>query len=172
MASKGHDGRSLRVAARRSNVLELRRQGESFRTISERLGTPVGTIHRDYARALSAARALEGQEADEHRTLDLLRLDRWLSRLAPFCEAGSPAHIGTALRVLERRSRLLGLDAPLKVAPTDPAGENPYASASDEQLRLDLLRLVEVTALTAPGSGPDGATAASGPLPLEPDRPA
>jgi hypothetical protein len=112
MPTKGHDARRLRAADRRALVLDLRRSGESFRTIAERLRTPLSTVHKDYDRALSAARALESTEAEQQRALDLLRLDRWLSRLAPFCEAGSPAHVGMALRVLERRARLLGLDAP------------------------------------------------------------
>jgi hypothetical protein len=41
---------------------------------------------------------------------------------------------------IERRCKLFGLDAPTKIAPTNPEGTNPYRIAvkdmSDEQLRL------------------------------------
>lgn len=37
------------------------------------------------------------------------------------------AAIDRAIKVMERRARLLGLDAPTKVAPTNPDGDKPYA---------------------------------------------
>jgi hypothetical protein len=38
------------------------------------------------------------------------------------------AAINTALRVMERRAKLLGLDKPTKISPTDPNGQNPAPS--------------------------------------------
>ena len=43
------------------------------------------------------------------------------------------------LRVMERRAKLLGLDAPQKIAPTNPSGENEFHSMSDEEL-LEIAR--------------------------------
>lgn len=49
------------------------------------------------------------------------------------------AAVDRAIKLMERRARLLGLDAPTKVAPTTPDGDKPYvvtiqASPLDEQL--------------------------------------
>jgi len=49
------------------------------------------------------------------------------------------AAIDRAIKLMERRARLLGLDAPTKIAPTNPDGDKPYvvtiqASPLDEQL--------------------------------------
>ena len=49
------------------------------------------------------------------------------------------AAIDRAIKLMERRARLLGLDAPTKMAPTNPEGDKPYvvtiqASPLDESL--------------------------------------
>ena len=43
----------------------------------------------------------------------------------------------------ERRAKLLGLDAPQKIAPTDPSGENPYAGATFEELKAEALKFLK-----------------------------
>lgn len=51
---------------------------------------------------------------------------------------GNPKFLAVAMQCVERRCRLLGLDAPQKIAPTDPSGDSPWGVAAegltDEQL--------------------------------------
>lgn len=42
---------------------------------------------------------------------------------------GNPAYFTAAMKALEDIRKLLGLDAPIKVAPTNPAGDKPYSLA-------------------------------------------
>lgn len=39
---------------------------------------------------------------------------------------GDPRYLATIQRCIDQRCKLLGLDAPMKVAPTNPAGTEPY----------------------------------------------
>ncbi|MFW6344772.1 MAG: hypothetical protein ACOC0M_00350, partial [Halomonas sp.] len=65
---------------------------------------------------------------------ELDRLDRLLLGLWPKATAGSVAHVDRAIKVMERRAKLTGLDAPTKIAPTDPDGETPYRGMTEEEL--------------------------------------
>lgn len=42
-------------------------------------------------------------------------------------QSGDPAFLNTILKCSERRCRILGLDAPVKVAPTNPEGDEAYS---------------------------------------------
>jgi len=45
-------------------------------------------------------------------------------------QTGDPRYMNVLLSIIERRCKLLGLDAPTKVAPTDPTGDKPYSPPS------------------------------------------
>jgi len=49
--------------------------------------------------------------------------------------AGDPRFLTGVGWCIEQRCKILGLNAPQKVAPTDPSGENPYMNMTDEELR-------------------------------------
>lgn len=49
-------------------------------------------------------------------------------------QTGDPRYMNVILNIVERRCKLLGLDAPTKVAPTSPDGEKPYRSMSESEL--------------------------------------
>ncbi len=100
-------------AVRRGEALQLRLGGASFRQIADKLdfGGPSGAF-----KAVDQALKDYLQEpADQLRQLELARLDAWTLSLAPACNAGDTDAIRTALRVMERRTKLTGLDAPIWV---------------------------------------------------------
>jgi hypothetical protein len=53
---------------------------------------------------------------------------------------GNPAYLAGVQWCIERRCKILGIDAPTKIAPTDPAGANPYMGMPDDVLRAELAR--------------------------------
>ena len=53
------------------------------------------------------------ERAEEVRDLELQRLDEMTAGLWPQIQAGSPPAVTAAIRVSERRARLLGLDEPV-----------------------------------------------------------
>ena len=97
-------------AVRRVRVLEARVQGRSLRAIAAELGCAPATAMRDLHHALDELARLEQERTAEHRALELARLDHLLVMLADKIDAGDVGAINAALRISERRSRLLGLD--------------------------------------------------------------
>jgi hypothetical protein len=96
-------------------VLRLVEAGGSYRDIARQLGVSFGQIARDVRYVLDELAANSVETAARYRTLELARLD--LLQLACWQPAihGDLGAIDRALRISERRSRLLGLDLPVKV---------------------------------------------------------
>lgn len=61
---------------------------------------------------------------------------------------GDPRLLEIAIRAQDARRKILGLDAPTKVAPTDPTGEKPYQPAKMPDTELDA-RIAELVAKAA-----------------------
>jgi len=99
-------------AVRRVRVLEARVQGHSLRTIAAELGCAPATAMRDLHHALRELAQLEQAKTAELRALELARLDHLLVALADKIDAGDVGAINAAVRISERRARLLGLDRP------------------------------------------------------------
>jgi len=123
--------RRLQAVERSKQALELRKGGASFPEIARALGyaAPAGA----YQAVMSALRKTLKEPAEEVRTLEVARLDAMLLALWAQVKQGNQGAIDKALKVEERRARLLGLDAPTKIAPTNPSGEQEYASLTDDE---------------------------------------
>lgn len=93
-------------------ALELRKAGVSYQRIAETLG------YKDASgawRAVKSALKKTLQEpAAELRTLEVERLDAMLSAIWASVKQGQYGAQDRALKIMERRARLLGLDAPVK----------------------------------------------------------
>jgi hypothetical protein len=101
------------VAAQQVRCYELRLTGMSIRAIAAATGLSVGTVHNRISQEINDRVA---PLADELLAIELARLDRWLVRLDAQIESGFAVarNVEVAIRVSERRSRLLGLDAPVR----------------------------------------------------------
>jgi hypothetical protein len=78
-------------------------------------------VYYDVQAALGTLDQAVKQKAERLRDLEAARLDRLTVALTPGIKAGMPGAILAAVRVMERRAKLFGLDAPTKIA--GPAGE-------------------------------------------------
>jgi len=148
---RGRFERSADTAARDAKATELRSRGYSYQQIADTLG-----MHDRSAARKAVERALfatVAEPAEELRRLELLKLDAlsvaaWqiLGAEHPLASAGrvmtlngepltDPQPVLNAidrlLRISERRSRLLGLDAPIRV------GAITMADIDAEIVRLD-----------------------------------
>jgi hypothetical protein len=129
MARKdANPGDKEKAAARRIDALNMRKAGASYRAIGRKLGVSEAQAFRDVQTCLAELAAEQKQSAEELRQMELERLDAML--LANWSRAmGSekvPADLKAQdriLRIMERRAKLLGLDAPTKIAPTTPDGK-------------------------------------------------
>lgn len=126
--------RRAKAAERQRQVVALRLHGHTFQAIAERLG---------YKTAWSAQQAFTAglerwgqQDVAEYRAVEIARLDSYLASIAPQVAKGSLFAIDRAVKISERRSKLLGLDAPTRLTITDEALE-----AEREKLKGEVVHL-------------------------------
>lgn len=121
---------------RQLKALELRRMGKSYHEIAAALGMGRSQAHKLVQDGLAEARAQVAADAAELRAEEVSRLDAMLAGLWPDARRGHLGAVDRVLRLMERRARLLGLDAPEKKALGGLEGAPPVAvSVSPEQYR-------------------------------------
>lgn len=102
----------LDAVERQARALELRKEGKGFAEIAQALGYggPAGA----YKAVTTALRKTLQEPADELRRMELERLDALHAALWPQALAGKWLAVDRVLSVMERRAKLLGLDAPTR----------------------------------------------------------
>jgi DNA-binding CsgD family transcriptional regulator len=147
---RGRRGQVEAIAERRAMALELRKSGAAYREIARQLGVDVHTAHGDVGAELAALREMTVGRAEELRALELERFDRMVAGLWPQIEKGSPPAVTAAIRVSERRARLLGLDAPVvtKNELTGALSVTAEKLAAERELfgKLDIQQMEELAA--------------------------
>ena len=143
------------VAADRKSALDLRITGMSYRAIAAELGCSVSKAYDDVSAALAKLEAESAEKAAEVRRIELDRIDVMLKGIWPEAEAGDARKIETALKLMERRAKLLGIDAPTKQEVSGPDGgaipiEDARAMLAD---RLAALAGGPDTGATSGGTG-------------------
>lgn len=104
------------TAERRGKAIAMRLAGLDYETIAKRLGYRGGrgAACKDIERALVANIAAQRTSTEEYREVELLRLDRLQAASWQAAAAGDLRSIETVLRIIDRRCKLLGLDAPVR----------------------------------------------------------
>ena len=141
-------------------VVELRRTGETWDRIAKVVGYsgPAGA-YKAYQRALK--RTLQ-QPTDEMRDLELDRLDRLQRAYWKRAIDGETRAADFILRVIDRRAKILGLDAPQKIQ----AQVVTYDGSSDIDTDIErIVRLLDQVDPSRPlslesGVSPEGTTPA------------
>jgi predicted DNA-binding protein (UPF0251 family) len=137
----------IRARERELEPVRLRQAGVEYHDIGDRLGISESGAYRAVKRVLARVMRQAKESQAENLEMDLRRLNAMLVGLWPKVLAGDPQAVVAALRILERRARMLGYDAPAKVAPTTPDGEKPWSmdglSAEEiAQVRAEVERLM------------------------------
>jgi hypothetical protein len=80
-------------------------------------------------------------------------------------QSGDPRYLNGVQWCISKRCDILGLNAPQKVAPTNPEGDQEYAGGFSEADRLAILQRLYAAVGAGPGTpSADGQAAADGPL--------
>lgn len=111
-------------------AFELRKAGATFDEIGKAMGMTRQSAFELVTKTLAEIRSRTAEDVEHVRELELHRLDALLKGLWQSASKGSVNAVDRALKIMERRARLLGLDAPTKLASTNPAGDEerpPYA---------------------------------------------
>lgn len=117
----------LSTAKRRKRVLELRKEGRTYRDIASELEDEFGDVAlpggwderyaaKDLRRALQKVRSDLEETAADVRSMELRRLDELLSGLWPDATDGDTDAVSAVLRVMKRRAKMLGIDEPEEFA--------------------------------------------------------
>lgn len=170
--------RVMQRVIQRHEALKLKAKGMSYFEIAQHMGLSNETA---YKYVQEAAGELDQEArikyAPRYREIECETLDFALRNLVsivmgyrtvtvkgkPVVERVDPQHqvaaANSLVRIVERRAKLLGLDAPTKIAPTTPDGR-PLSGMSDEELDARLAALAEesrrLPAVTSTDDGGDG----------------
>jgi hypothetical protein len=153
------------LAEKKRTALEMRAKGKSYQEIADALG--YADRSGPWELVQTALRELVQEPADIVRQLELERLDKALAALWPQVQLGDVFAIDRMIKIMDRRSRYLGLDAATRqVLAGDP--EAPVQVKADVALHEEddpdraariLAILAEIGVLPAGADQPDAAEA-------------
>lgn len=125
-----------------ADILALRVAGNSLQAIGDAQDPPVTAqaVHKTLKRAIER---MCSEAVEEARRIEALRLDEALAAIYPGVSAGDLVAIDRMLDLMRRRSRLLGLDTPIRwvpgagdeFTPTQVAGIEIVNNPAREHLR-------------------------------------
>ena len=104
------NGLSQRTVA--SNILRLRKMGHDAQRISDELDIPLDRVNDIIRAALKRLTKEMKSAAEGIRSLELSRLDEMQTAIWQDCMDGKLTAIDRVLKIMELRSKLVGLDAP------------------------------------------------------------
>jgi len=126
--------RTLNTVERRLYVLALRRTGMTYEKIARAAVKKFGAdnlpngwdklyAYKDVKREIDKIRSTLREDAGEIVELELQRLDEMLVGLWAKARRGNTAAIDRVLKIMERRAKFLGIDAPERRELTGAGGE-------------------------------------------------
>lgn len=152
-------------------VAEMYLKGRTMAAIAEALGGySINMVNYDLREIrkrwrTSAVRDFDAYREEQLARLDLVEASAWrewerscrryrkrtkgvgangpINKLETGNQTGDPRYMSIVLNTIERRCKLLGLDAPTKVAPTNPAGDEPYKPMTESELDNRIAELLQ-----------------------------
>ena len=104
--------RRQKASFRRARVVALRHKGWSFAAIGRKLGISPTRCSQLYSQALEATSVLEKENARKTKLSDLAKIESLLETVwRKAMKSKKAADVNAVVRLLERKSRYLGLDA-------------------------------------------------------------
>ena len=104
--------RTAEIEARQLQALDLRLAGASYRQIGNQLNVSHVQAMRDVATMIAE---YASEPADVVRKAEVARLDKLMLAHWPSAIKGDHKATQTVLQIMDRRARLLGLDAPQRI---------------------------------------------------------
>lgn len=114
MAKSAEERRAAEVerAERLSRIITYRKAGLTITEIASQLGVHKSTVSRQYQAAL---KGLYTENLEEHRALELARLESMFRKVYPMAMQGHLGAIDRAVKLSKSKRELLGLDMPARV---------------------------------------------------------
>lgn len=157
--------KKIDLSGRRELVVELRRSGDSYRDIAEKLrlnfaesgkhGVTSGYDHvqayRDFQAALAESNRSASDSIEEMKQLDFERLDAIMAPQFEKATDGDYFAFDRVMEVLKVRAAWNGYNAPTKTANTTPDGKE----AGPMKILVEYVNDTTTTAHSAPGTTTD-----------------
>jgi hypothetical protein len=112
----------LIIDERRTKVVQLRKSGATLAAIAKVISSEFDapkycekSAHRDVMESLKLINQSYRMSTEEYRQLELERLDDYLFRLQVKLRMGDVPATLAALKIGERRAKLMGLEAPIQI---------------------------------------------------------
>lgn len=102
--------RTIQAKETRDRILELRKQGLTYAAISKEVGVSYDTVSNTISQAMIALSTRTLANAEDLRREDYQKLSLMLEAIWDRVLSGELGAIDRAIRILERRARLMGLD--------------------------------------------------------------
>lgn len=159
------------LTAEEQKALDLRVAGKTFPQIAKELGCSLGTAYGRVQQALAYSREAMASKGAEYRELEANRLNKLLESMWPVAigemqvlpkmddegntrktieEAtleGQQKAVDRVLKIMERRAKMLGLDAPAKTELTGKDGQPMQVHNVDP---VELAKRIELLAAQLP----------------------
>lgn len=130
--TRAANSKSKATRAERENIVfEMRKGGATFEKIGAALGVSTQRAHQLFERKLLEVRTQTSQNAEQLRALEMQRLDDLQSFLWDKAKKGNATAIDRVLKIMERRAKLEGLDAPQRIG----LGGDPDAPPIKQETR-------------------------------------
>ncbi len=113
--AKQRRGHEEHGADMRRKCLEMRKAGATYAQIGDALNCSPQNAAKHVKKALDEIAKKTAEDATEIIQLELERLDTMLLGLFKSAKSGNEHSVDRVLKIMERRARLLGLDAPKRV---------------------------------------------------------
>ena len=131
-----------RAKVRAAKALELRMEGKTFAEIAKEV--PYNSPQAAHDAVKRALQAITREPAEELLKLDLERLDVMWGIHYLNAQAGDVHALAACMKIMERRARMLGLDAPARTELTGknggPIETKTERDLTDEELAAELAR--------------------------------
>jgi transcriptional regulator len=125
--------RTYKATEREIKALELRTLGYTYNQIGKMLGVTAVRAHAMIKRAMSKRTEYRDMLVDELREQQLMLLDAMLTRYAQQALDGDQQSAKRVLEIIERRSKLLGLEQVHVQLPNDIEVVIKYATSSEQE---------------------------------------
>lgn len=139
--NKNLQQKKLKTSVRRLKALELRKEGKSYQEIANILGSNFTQVYTDIGIVLR--KEIEKRtktQLSQVVQLELERLDALFEKAWEQIKANNVVAIDKALKIMDRRAKYLGLDAPAKSV----VGEDPEKPFRGDKIKLKAMLITMI----------------------------
>lgn len=132
---------ALRAALIENEAVKLRLLGYNYEVIAQKLSEqfkapiPTSLAAKAVKRAIARAKQETSETLKESREIASLQLDELFYHAFAHVRAGDRQAIADVIKVMDRKARLLGLDAPTKVEQTTNQPTTQLTHLTEDQLK-------------------------------------